>query len=171
MPRDTEPERQMPGDGDVTLRKAGRAHQPAPLLGHKGTRDGNSPVTQYEMMPARKPGEQAKTVIWQPVAMQVADEPATSRVRLHPADEHYHLVVGEMMRELRAHDEIEFLRRIDREYVGVAIGDGRAGFCRVACRPGRPWIEVHTHQPRCNPASRCPALNATQRIAMAARNI
>ena len=66
------------------------------------------PSLQYEVVPARSPREQAEAVVWQPMAVQIADEPATPRVRLHPADERHHLVVGEMMGELRAYDEIEF---------------------------------------------------------------
>ena len=38
-------------------------------------------------------------------------------VRLHPADEHHHLVVGEMMGELRADDEIERFDRVDGEHI------------------------------------------------------
>ena len=109
------------------------------------------PSLQHEMMPARRPGEQAEAVIRQPMAMQVADEPAAPRMRLHPTDERHHLVVGEMMGELRADDEVEFFARIDGEHVAGAIGDGRAGIGRVTRRPRRPWIEVHAVKLRAMP--------------------
>src|SRR6478672_5055008 len=123
MSRDTEPEREMPGDGNIAFREIGRAHQPAPIFRDEGARDRDAAVAQYEMMPACRPCEQAEAVIRQPMAVQVADEPAAPRVRLHPADELRHLAIGEMMGELRADDEIEFFPRIDGEHVAGAVGN------------------------------------------------
>src|SRR5579859_5698283 len=111
--------------------QTGRRDQLAPVLADKTAGYRDAAVTQDEMVPAREPGEHAETIIRQPVPVQIADEPAAARVSLHPPDELHVLRVGQMVRELRADDEVEAFRRIDREYVAGAEPDWSRG--RLAC--------------------------------------
>lgn len=103
----------MPSDRHVAVREAGQPDQPLPVCRHEGTRDGNTSVAQDKMVPAGEPCQDAEPIVWQPMAMQVGDEPAVTRMRVHPVDEVHDLIIGQMVCELRADDEIEALMLIE----------------------------------------------------------
>ena len=116
----------MPGDLNVSLGQPGGSDQTAPVIWDKAARDRDASVAQDEWVPARKPCEHAETVVWKPMTVQVADEPAAPGMRLHPADEFYHRVVGEVVGELRADDVVEAgSLGLEGKHVGGVKGDAR----------------------------------------------
>src|SRR5262249_45647972 len=156
-------------DRHIVVSEAGQPNQPLPVCRHECARDRDSSVTQNKMMPASKPCQNTEPVIRHPMAMQVGDEPAATRVRIHPMDKLYDLIIGQVMGELRADDEIEDLVLIESKCIARTIRDrhisGLAGGSRC------PRVEVDTFEPRSYLTSVCPATNCPQSIAISARDI
>jgi len=70
-----------------------------------------------EAMKPQRAGGRPKDVIRQRMAMQVVDEPAYRRGCFHPGDETSERVVAQMMREVRADDDVNGGGRLEIEHV------------------------------------------------------
>src|ERR1700722_1289764 len=162
----------MPADINIGVGQPGGPDQTTPVIADKAARNRDAAIAQDEGMPACQPCEDAEAVVRKPMAVQVADEPAAPRVCLHPADEPHYRVVAQVMGELRADDVVEAVAfRLECKHVGGMKCDPRRIRCRLACRSGAPWIEIHTLKACDNAVPLGPAIDAPQNIAMAAGNV
>ncbi|GAY24604.1 proteophosphoglycan 5 [Sphingobium fuliginis] len=101
--------------------------------------------------------------------VQVADQPAHPRLRLHMAQEGHQLRIRHMVRHLAGDDEVEPLRLV--QIVAGPIVDGKFGRSRVAGRGKALFIEVHADQLGLYPALPGPAGDRAQDVAVSETDI
>ncbi len=97
-------------------------------------------------MQPRQPAHQADEMERHPVALQVVDHPAASRGPLHPAQERHDHLVGHMMREQAADDEVDGGGRDEIEDVHHLIFDIEIVSCRRLRDADRLAIEIEPDQ-------------------------
>jgi hypothetical protein len=60
-------------------------------------------------MKRQKAYKDAHKAVWNLLTMKIVDEPATERVNFHPHEKSDELLLGEMMGEKRADDDIDLI--------------------------------------------------------------
>src|SRR4051794_7455142 len=138
----------MPGDLRLIRRDGSLPKVGFPLLADEGPGDGDPAVLADEALPHHDPGEDGEAVIRNQMAVHVADEPAACGIGAQPDQEGDDLLVGQVVGELRADDEVERRRGLVGEGV---VGDEFDVVGRVGGGLGhapRPGIEVDSGQPR-----------------------
>jgi hypothetical protein len=122
-PAHAEPECHVPGHFCLHARFV-QVCLPFPTAKTPG--DGYCAIGAHDRVPTYQASQNRKAVIRQHMAMKIGDMPAIQGLCLKPGQKLDNILVTEVMRELRANDEIWWLGRVVGKYVARLIVDGRS---------------------------------------------
>jgi len=151
--------------------KAGCGAHALPILGNKGASDGYGAVVLNKRVKAGKFGKDAEKMIGNRSAREIVDEPAKLGVDIHPLQEANDVRLGEMVGKERTDDEMNWLfgppaKDVSRDPANCAPRWGGLGGDGDGV-----WISIEACEFDDNAACASPALDAAERVAVAAADI
>ena len=98
----------MPPNAGFLRRYAGFAQKASPFRRGKGAGDGNRRIMPDQSIGTKNFNGEFNEKVGQPMPVKVVNKPAANGVPLHPLQETYQFVVGQMMGKKGADDKIGF---------------------------------------------------------------